>query len=132
MSHRQDRLGGEIREQVARIVASLKDPRVGFLTVTRAELTSDYRLVRIFVGVWGSEAERQKSLAALKQAAGFVRRELGRHLTIRHTPEVQFVYDKGLDAADRVARALDEVRAAEVLNLPSSGETSDPTPDDER
>lgn len=132
MSHRQDRLGGEIREEVARIVAGLKDPRVGFVTVTRAELTSDYRLARIFVGVWGSEAERQKTLAALKQATGFVRRALGQRLTIRYTPEIQFVYDKGLDAADRVARALDEVRAAEAENAPSGSQTPDPTPDDER
>jgi ribosome-binding factor A len=132
VSHRQDRLGGEIREEVARIVAGLKDPRLGFVTVTRAELTRDYRLARIFVGVWGSEAERQKTLAALKQATGFVRRALGQRLTIRYTPEIQFVYDKGLDAADRVARALDEVRAAEAENAPAGSQTADPTPDDER
>ncbi|HLA76214.1 MAG TPA: 30S ribosome-binding factor RbfA [Vicinamibacteria bacterium] len=132
MSHRQDRLGGEIRQEVAQIVAGLKDPRLGFVTVTRAELTSDYRLARIFVGVWGSEAERQKSLAALKQATGFVRRELGRRLTIRHTPEVQFVYDKGLEAADRVAQALDRVRAEDAESALQGGDPPDSPGDDER
>lgn len=132
MSHRVDRLGGEIRELVAQIVASLKDPRVGFVTVTRAELTSDYRLARIFVGIWGTDAERDKTLAALKQASGFVRRELGRRLTIRHTPEVQFVYDKGLDAADRVARALDEVRAADAESAGSGDQAPPSSSDDER
>jgi len=132
VSHRVDRLGGEIRELVAQIVASLKDPRVGFVTVTRAELTSDYRLARIFVGIWGTDAERDKTLAALKQASGFVRRELGRRLTIHHTPEIQFVYDKGLDAADRVARALDEVRTAEAESAGSGEEPPPSSSDDER
>ena len=132
MSHRVDRLGGEIRELVAQIVASLKDPRVGFVTVTRAELTSDYRLARIFVGIWGTDAERDKTLAALKQASGFVRRELGRRLTIHHIPEIQFVYDKGLDAADRVARALDEVRTAEAESAGSGEEPPPSSSDDER
>ncbi len=132
MSHRRDRLGGEIRQEVARIVAALKDPRLGFVTVTRAELTSDYRLARVFVGVWGKQGEREKSLAALKQATGFVRRELGRRLTIRYTPEIQFVYDKGLEAADRVARALEEVQAAEADHAASSEEPPPPTADKEQ
>ena len=62
------------------------------------------------VGVLGSEAEREKTMKALGQASGFVRRELGKRLRIRHTPEVEFRYDKGLDATDRVAQLLDEER----------------------
>jgi ribosome-binding factor A len=115
---RADRLAEEIREQVARMIASeLKDPRLGFITVTRVELAHDLGHVRVHVGVLGSEAERKKSLAALQQASGFVRRELGRRLRIRHTPEVDFRYDKGLDATDRVARLLEaERRRSEALD----------------
>jgi ribosome-binding factor A len=111
MGRRAQRLTEEIREQVARMIASdLKDPRLGFVTVTRVEMTHDLGLARVHVGVLGSEAEREKTMKALGQASGFVRRELGKRLRIRHTPEVEFRYDKGLDATDRVAQLLDEER----------------------
>jgi len=111
MGRRAERLAEEIREQVARMIASdLKDPRIGFVTVTRVELAHDLGHVRVHVGVLGGEAERRKTLAALQQASGFVRRELGKRLRIRHTPEIDFRYDKGLDATDRVAQLLEAER----------------------
>jgi len=114
MGRRPERLAEEIREEVARmIVSELKDPRLGFVTVTRVELAHDLRYVRVHVGVLGTEAEREKSLTALRSAAGFVRRALGRRLRIHHTPEVDFRYDKGLEATDRVARLLQEEAARE-------------------
>ena len=114
MGRRAQRLTEEIREQVARMIASdLKDPRLGFVTVTRVEMTHDLGLARVHVGVLGSEAEREKTMKALGQASGFVRRELGKRLRIRHTPEVEFRYDKGLDATDRVAQLLEEAQAAQ-------------------
>jgi ribosome-binding factor A len=123
MGRRAERLAEEIREQVAQMIASdLKDPRLGFVTVTRVELAHDLGHARVHVGVLGGEAERKKSLAALQQASGFVRRKLGRRLRIRHTPEIEFRYDKGLDATDRVARLLeDERRRAEA----AGGEAAD-------
>jgi ribosome-binding factor A len=108
------RLAEEVREEVARMVASeLKDPRLGFVTVVRVELAHDLRNARVYVGVLGSEAEREKSLVALRSAAGFIRRELGRRLRIHHSPEIDFRYDKGLEATDRVARLLQEDAARE-------------------
>jgi ribosome-binding factor A len=111
MGRRPERLAEEMREEIARMIASeLKDPRLGFVTVTRVELAPDLRYARVHVGVLGGEAEREKSLAALRSAAGFVRRELGRRLRVHHSPELDFRYDKGLDATDRVARLLAEER----------------------
>ena len=109
---RNERLAGEVREEVARILAQLKDPRIGFVTVTRVELTPDLRTAHVHVGILGGPPDREKTLAGLRKAAGFVRRELGRRIHVRHTPEVAFHYDEGLDATDRVAKLLDEVRPA--------------------
>jgi ribosome-binding factor A len=123
VSRRTNRLAEEIREEVAKIIASeLKDPRIGFVTVTGVQLTPDLRHARINVGVLGDQAARDKSLTGLRQAAGFVRRELGKRLRVRHTPEVAFQYDKGLDATERVARLLDEVAAEEAPADPDRGE----------
>jgi ribosome-binding factor A len=113
VSRRTQRLSEEIREEVARIIPALKDPRVGFVTVTRTEMTPDLRSVRVHVGVLGDAHQRTRTLQGLAQAAGFIRRELGRRLSLRHTPEVSFHYDEGLDATDRVARLLDQVRKGE-------------------
>jgi len=120
---RQDRLAAEIRDEIARMAASdLKDPRLGFLTVTRVELTHDLRYARVFVGVLGSEDERKKSLAALARASGFVRREIGRRLRLRFAPEIDFRYDRGLDAADQVARILAEATPAAEETEDADGE----------
>jgi ribosome-binding factor A len=106
---RAARLAEEIREQVAELIAGkLKDPRIGFVTVTRVELTSDQRLARILVGVLGEKQARQKTLEGLRQATGFVRRELAQRLRLRFMPDIVFEYDRGLEATDRVARLLEE------------------------
>ena len=108
MSQRRiERLAEEIREEVAAIIArGLKDPRIGFVTVTRVALTPDLRTAHVNVGVLGDQAERDKTLKGLRQAAGFVRRELGQRVRMRHTPELVFHYDAGLDATDRIAELL--------------------------
>jgi ribosome-binding factor A len=119
---RSERLAEEIREEVARMIATeLKDPRLGFVTVVRVELAHDLGYARVHVGVLGTEKDREKSLVALRSAAGFVRRELGKRLRIHHTPEIDFRYDKGLDATDRVARLLEaERQRAEVEREPDA------------
>jgi ribosome-binding factor A len=111
VTRRSDRLAGEIRDEVARMVASdLKDPRLGFITVTRVELTQDLRYARVYVGALGEDATGD-SLAILRKAAGFVRREIGRRLRVRFAPEIDFRYDRGLEATERVARVLAEEEA---------------------
>jgi ribosome-binding factor A len=113
MGRRPARLGEAIREEVAQMVGyELKDPRLGLVTVTRVEVTPDLGHARVHVGITGTDAERKKSLEALRKAAGFVRRELAQRLAIRQVPEVDFRFDKGLEASERVARLLDEDRIA--------------------
>ncbi len=111
------------------IASELKDPRLGFVTVTRVELAHDLGYAKVHVGVLGSEKEREKSLVALRSAAGFVRRELGRRLRVHHTPEIDFRYDKGLDATDRVARLLQE--DAQRERPPADGAEGETPPADD-
>ncbi len=127
MSRRTERLAEEIREEVALLIAGeLKDPRIGFVTVTRVEVTPDLRTARIYVGVLGTEKQRTTSLAGLRQGAGFLRRALGRTLRLRHTPELVFQYDEGLEASDRVAKLL-----AEIGSSPTAAPAENPEDDDE-
>jgi ribosome-binding factor A len=127
VSRRTERLAEEIREEVALLIAGeLKDPRIGFVTVTRVEVTPDLRTARIYVGVLGTEKQRTTSLAGLKQGAGFLRRALGRTLRLRHTPELVFQYDEGLEASDRVAKLL-----AEIGSRPTAAPAEDSEDDDE-
>lgn len=120
MNRRTPRLAEEIREQVAGLIRELKDPRIGFVTVTRVELAQDLSFVRVFVGVLGDTAQREKTLEGLKQAAGFVRQKLGRKLGAHRTPAFVFQYDEGLDATHRVAQLLGEIK-----NAPTSEDDDD-------
>jgi len=111
MSRRTEQIGEAIREEVASIISQgLKDPRIGFVTITRAEVTPDLRHAKILFGVLGDSAQRDKTLAGLRQAAGFIRREVGKRLRLRFTPELTFQYDVGIEATDRVARILEETQ----------------------
>ena|ERR1700690_1688458 len=112
MSRRTEQIGEAIRESVAEIVAQgLKDPRIGFVTITRVEATPDLRQARVLFSVLGDQAQKDKTLAGLKQAAGYIRREVGRRIQLRYTPELTFQYDVGIDATDRVALLLKETQA---------------------
>jgi len=114
MTRRTEQIGEAVREEVANIIAhGLKDPRIGFVTITRAEVTPDLRHARILFGVLGDAAQRDKTEKGLKQAAGFIRREVGKRLRLRFTPELTFQYDVGIDATDRVARLLEETQSEE-------------------
>lgn len=127
MSRRTERLGEEIREEVAKLVASgLKDPRVGFVTVTRVDVTDDLHHARVYVGVLGDDKQRESTMLGLSKAAGWVRRELGRRIRVRYTPEIVFQYDQGLEATERVARLLEEAAPAAV-----DAAAPEPEPDEE-
>src|SRR5688500_734970 len=109
MSRRTEQIGEAIREAVAEILArGLKDPRIGFVTVTRVEATPDLRQAPVMVGVLGDKTAQDKTLAGLKQAAGYLRREVGQRLKLRFTPELVFQYDPGIEATERVASILQD------------------------
>ena len=128
MGRRPERLGEAIREEVARMVGfELKDPRLGLVTVTRVEVSPDLTHARVYVGVFGAEPERRKSLEALRRPRASSAASSPVGCAIRQVPEIDFRYDKGLDATERVARLLDEDRLAAAAAR-AEGEPADGAP----
>jgi ribosome-binding factor A len=102
-----------VAERISKIVAEMlerriKDPRLGFVTVTEARLTSDLREATVFYTVYGSPAEQADTAAALRSATGVIRSEVGRLIGLRHTPSIEFV----ADALPESARRIDDLVAA--------------------
>jgi len=110
---RIERLGHQIRAELAELIErEVNDPRVGFTTVTRADLSADLGHARVFVSVLGNTEAQQASLDGLESAAGFLRRELGRRLALRRVPELVFVLDQGAAATEEIETALQKLRRA--------------------
>jgi ribosome-binding factor A len=91
------------------IARDLKDPRVGFVTVTGVQTSPDLRHARVFVSVLGDDAEREGSLDGLRSAHGYLQRRLASELTLKHTPSLTFAYDESVDRGMRISHLLDTV-----------------------
>jgi len=111
MQHkRSEKVAETIHEIICSLLSrGLNDPRIGFVTITGVELCDDLSLARIFFSVIGDEKAKKDTEAGLNSAKGFIRREVGKNLTIRHTPELLFKYDSSLDYASRIDSLLKEI-----------------------
>jgi ribosome-binding factor A len=108
---RVDKVAEEIRREASKIVQEeLRDPRLGFTTITRVELTPDLRFARIFFSVYGHEKQWEDTLDALESAAGFIRRELGHRLQLRFVPEVVFKGDHSAEHSIRIEQELEAIQ----------------------
>ena len=108
---RLDRVNQLIKEEVSTLLQrELKDPRLGFVTVTEVEVSKDLRQAKVFVSVLGDEKQWKSSLAALDSARGFVRNWLRQHLDLRVTPEVDFRADRSMEHAARIQSLLKQVK----------------------
>jgi ribosome-binding factor A len=109
--YRINRISEEIRKEISDIIrSSVKDPRISQLTsVVKAEVAGDLRYAKIYVSVLGSEEDRVATLEGLKQASGFIRRELGNRMDIRYTPELQFVSDHSIEYSVAINKKLSEL-----------------------
>jgi ribosome-binding factor A len=88
------------------ITTDLKDPRIGFVTVTAVDTSPDLRQAKVFVSVLGSDADVEASLAGLQSAHGYLQRRVARELSLKHTPTLDFVFDDTSRRADRINRLL--------------------------
>ncbi len=110
MSQRTDRLDSQIRQELMELFQrEMKDPRVGFATVTRVETARDLGSARVWVSVLGSADEQADAMVALTDAAPWLRRQLGDRLRIRHIPQLDIRHDDSIQAGDRVLRLLNEL-----------------------
>lgn len=100
-----------IHSEVADILArEIKDPRLGFATITDVEVSPDLRYVKIFVSVMGEGSQVEQTMAALESATGFVRSEIGKRIRLRYTPEIVFKHDASIRRGARVFELLREIQ----------------------
>ncbi|HVJ99962.1 MAG TPA: 30S ribosome-binding factor RbfA [Gemmatimonadales bacterium] len=113
-SRRPEQVAGTIRQVVAEALArDIRDPRVGFVTVTGVLVTNDLSHARVTMSVPGDEAEKTRALQGLQSAAGFLRSRVARALTTRIVPELHFELDKGVEHAARIEKLLASIRREE-------------------
>lgn len=109
-SRRQKQVGDLLRDEISFIIQrGMKDPRIGFASITRVEVSPDIRYATAYVSVLGTDEEQTESLVALNNASGFIRHELGPKLTMRSIPIVSFRLDRSMQHAENVQRLLSEI-----------------------
>jgi ribosome-binding factor A len=112
---RTERLAHQIRVELAELMArELKDPRIGFATVTRVELSPDLHYARVFVSVLGTPEEQAGTIDGLSSAVGFIRHEIGHRLTLRRVPELTFLVDHGAEEGERIEMLLRKIHKDSV------------------
>ena len=110
---RAERVAGLLQEEISKIIQfELKDPRLGFVTVTAVRVTDDLRDARVYCGILGEAAVRKETIEALAHAAPFIRKEVGARCRLRYSPVITFHLDETAEKAARIERLLREVRDA--------------------
>ena len=111
---RMRRVNEAVREVLSSELAQgLKDPRIGFVTVTSVDTSPDLRAARVYVSVLGDEGERAAALEGLASSRGFLQGRIGDELRMKRTPALSFHYDDTFERADRISRLIDEVAPPE-------------------
>jgi ribosome-binding factor A len=126
---RPARVADQIRSELATLLArEVHDPGIGFITLTRVQVTPDLQQARVYYTALGDDPTRRKSARALERAAPFLRRQIGSRLRLRRTPELTFVFDESVAGQDRIEQILDEIRTHDTG---ASGPDETPKPHDE-
>ena len=107
---RQERVGEAMRDVIAGLISrEVKDPRVGMVTLTAVDVSPDLRHARVYFSCLGDAAQREKCLAGLQSAAGFLKGQVARQLRLRYAPDISFKLDPSLEQADRMASLLKNI-----------------------
>ncbi len=112
---RSRRIGDQIQKDLSDLIRrELKDPRVGMVTITAVEVSADYSHAKVYVASLQGPESLQRSLEALRESAGFLRRQLGKRLTTRTQPQLHFLEDQTLDRAMAITSLIDEAVASDA------------------
>jgi ribosome-binding factor A len=109
MADRMRRVNEAVRQVLSEAVGELKDPRIGFVTVTGVDTSPDLRHARVYVSVLGAEKKREQSLRGLEAAHGVLQRRLARELRMKRTPQLAFEYDPAVERGVRMTQLIDEL-----------------------
>ena len=113
-SPRAQRVGESIHKEIsALLVKGLKDPRIGFVTITAVKVTPDLHLARVYFTVMGDEKARRESAAGLKSSVPFLRREIGKQLRMRYVPDLLFEYDSSIDYGNRIEALMRQINGGD-------------------
>lgn len=113
--HRANRLAETLKEEISQMIREeIKDPRLGFVTVTAVDVVEDLAHAKVYISVLGSAEEAKESIAILNRAAGYVRGELGKRIRVRHTPEIVFKYDPSIEQGAHIAKLLKDVQTKQA------------------
>lgn len=114
MTTRQNKVNELLKIEISDIILrELKDPRLGFVTITGAQVSADMRHANVFVSIMGTELDRAGNLALLKRAAHFIRQSLKKRVSMKVVPEIEFKLDTSVDKAIRMLELLEQVRRDE-------------------
>jgi len=111
MNFRSDRLAEELKNEISSIISQeVRDPRVGFATITEVKVSSDRRYARVYLSILGEPEERRETLSALDGAGSFIRRRIGARLKLRYTPQLTFTYDESVERGERMTQLFDDLK----------------------
>lgn len=111
---RVEKLQELIKQEISQmILQELKDPRIGFVTVTQVEVTGDLREAKVYVSIMGGDEQVKESWQGLQSSLGFIRREIGKRIRLRFTPEISFALDKSLDYSAHIQELLLKIKTDE-------------------
>ncbi len=128
-SSRPERVGGQIRTEITEMLSrEIKDPGIGFVTVTDVKVSADLQHARVYYTTLGDEKGRRDSARALDRAAPFIRRQLAHRLRLRRTPELQFFFDDSIERHDRLERILQEIQEERESRPPMTDSDTEAAP----
>ena len=119
MGTRKEKLRELLKEEISDILRKeFKDPRLGFVTITDAEISADLRYAKVFVSVLGNEDERNRNMKVLKGAERFIRQAFGKRVRMKVLPEIHFYLDTSVDQGIRIFELLEKIKRNEDIELP--------------